>query len=351
MRYSDHAYRHSAPSAPGPGFQRPGGGGMLIPFPGANTPAGRLYRRIVPPFRYLEAFQNINRFVEWYRQPDRLSEPWTGSLTCPDVPDPTHWAHMAQDPACFVNQLVGGIVEPWPSATVNIPPGERLWLWWQHGFRYDTHSVYDTPVEGVQPAPQEVPGWVLPLEDYWLDPWPRPWPGARPGPKRAPAWVPESPSRGPGRKPRRRPGRLRANERQAVGRVVISNRSSEPIVKVRLRRPGRNEVEKKGRVQQILAEALRRAMQLTEVDDFVASIYDAIPEDVTASCGATTLQHKMLCIYEHADMIDLEQAALNIILNEIEDRVVALLLGWVPTETIDQAKLKNALGRHRGLTS
>lgn len=75
--------------------------------------------------------------------------------------------------------------------------------------------------------------------------------------------------------------------------------------------------------------------KVTEINDLVDALADAIPRN---PCGNLPGFRKLLCVVNNWDKIDAQEAAINVLVNEIEDRIVGRA----------QGKLSDALRRAGG---
>jgi len=183
------------------------------------------------------------------------------------------------------------------------------------------------PQVGVPPmpvVPPQLDPMALPIGDP-LQPYkPLPWrllPYRQPNPYRSPT---EQPSWGPAPTPR--PTLL-----EPAGPTLVF----DPGQPVKIGAPpslgrhgkGRGVKETKVKINRALAISLHVAGKVTETVDAVEALYDALPDDVKPHVGKyvkkTVLpQVKAKLVYQHFDRIDIEEAIINLVKNEIEDRVI-----------------------------
>lgn len=88
-------------------------------------------------------------------------------------------------------------------------------------------------------------------------------------------------------------------------------------------RPTRGVKEKKVRGGLGLLQALQGVFhELTEAGDFIGAFYDAIPAKDKKACKAKTMSDKLGCVFKNWDKIDPDDVVVNIVANEIEDRLI-----------------------------
>lgn len=226
--------------------------------------------------------------------------------------------------------------------------------------------MFTVPAPWLNPEVPDVPLWLDPFSQPVVAPTPTPvpppyWaiPDLQPNPWRAPS---EQPQRGPAPKARPRPRpRPRFRPRpdgeppplefvpppavdpapSVDGAPWIKpghNASRRPGPKGRplagghvRRPPGPNEKERKGALPGPLAAAMKAAFAATEAVDAIDAIYDATgtPAQRKAWEGkhGSTPQSKAAFIYNNAGSIDLSDAAMNLLQNEIGDRIVGGVAG------------------------
>lgn len=98
------------------------------------------------------------------------------------------------------------------------------------------------------------------------------------------------------------------------------------------RPPRRNEKEQKfkgssGAARMIFGKLARGKEALTEMDDFIDNIFEALPKKTQKELkGRKTPQGKLKKIYDNFDKVDWEQAAKNIAKNYIEDKMMGRAL-------------------------
>jgi len=108
--------------------------------------------------------------------------------------------------------------------------------------------------------------------------------------------------------------------------------------------PGRGEREKKVRfAPPWLAIPLRAALFATEAIDFIEAIWKAIPKHLRMG-RKTTPQDMLSDIYNHWHHIQWTDALLNLVYNELEDRVIGKVAGTA-------SKARSPWNKNRQLTS
>lgn len=187
--------------------------------------------------------------------------------------------------------------------------GIQLEEWW----RPPTWQGGPAPGE-FPPVPALVPGAVIlppwlpkPVPHPWLDPLPSP---ALPQPRPLPHppynkphfGLPEASVRGVGR------SEYRSNP----------GPNAEP-----LRRPRRNERERKIRIRDMPNKRTRRILgwlvsAASEAGDFLDSLYDALPKELRSSDDNTA--QKFDKVFRNLDKVDFTEAVNNLIANQVEDR-------------------------------
>lgn len=103
------------------------------------------------------------------------------------------------------------------------------------------------------------------------------------------------------------------------GEIVIGG----PPVRV-THREVPTKTEKKAKWRVALAKIIGGYHAATEINDFFESLADAIPGN---PCGGMPGFARALCVIDHSDEIDPRQAAVNLIANELEDRLVGSAMG------------------------
>lgn len=160
-----------------------------------------------------------------------------------------------------------------------------IWPWVRPG---------GTPLPRVQPTPLD------PRTDPRVDPPPRPRPKPRTDPRRPSVTVEPTISFRP--------------------RVPGPRLEMQPHFR---KAPPRNTKERK-----FLAQAPRWIMSIfgdvTEIGDFIESLYDAIPDHLRPK-GKKKLTDKAKAVWEHFGSIDMNEALKNIIANELADYAYGLM--------------------------
>lgn len=87
------------------------------------------------------------------------------------------------------------------------------------------------------------------------------------------------------------------------------------------RPPDRGEREKKVGAGGVLATFGRYVLQLTELNDLLEALIEAMPRELRPSDNAT-LYDKAQAVYDHMDDIDVADAIRNLIENQIEDTII-----------------------------
>lgn len=85
-----------------------------------------------------------------------------------------------------------------------------------------------------------------------------------------------------------------------------------------------SKTQKKGQTAKALAKLIGGYHAMTEINDFFESLADAIPGK---PCSAKPGFQRALCVLENFDKIDPKEAAVNLFVNEIEDRLVGAFMG------------------------
>lgn len=120
-------------------------------------------------------------------------------------------------------------------------------------------------------------------------------------------------------------------------RVVLSYRYR---VRTRTREKEKKFAGSKEVVRKIFTEVSRRKEQLSEADDFLDTLFDALPKEIQDSVpkrnGRVTPDLKMKHIYDNFDKIDWSDWVKNVVENYIEDKIVGKAIA---------ASDKAALGR------
>jgi len=90
---------------------------------------------------------------------------------------------------------------------------------------------------------------------------------------------------------------------------------------------GRIEKERKAKLSPAFAMALKAISMTTEAGDFINAIYDALPteyrprfRDTVYELRSATMQQKITAIIDHADKINIDEALVNLVTEQIEDR-------------------------------
>jgi len=118
---------------------------------------------------------------------------------------------------------------------------------------------------------------------------------------------------------------------QVLGRIVTSapgrttSRSiTAPSLSARgagaRRPPPRGTKEKKTAAQRAIARAAVIAFAATEWDDLIEAIHDALPKRYQSASNKP--QDKALALWENLEHLDVPQAVVNVIYNQIEDAIV-----------------------------
>lgn len=202
-------------------------------------------------------------------------------------------------------------------------------------------TLYRTVASGSATMPEWVPGGVIapqpdPATDLEVLPWPQldpmsqPIHRARPEPAHLPISVvpylrPENPNYAPGNGPLRGPVPVPATPPEHVT-VEVTDPYSPPTASASSpvrRPPGPRTREKKARLLRAWAPFNRVLSSVTEGLDFIDAVFYALPAN--RRWGAYTPQAKLARIWKHYDEIDIEQALLNLLINEIQDRVIGSL--------------------------
>jgi len=149
---------------------------------------------------------------------------------------------------------------------------------------------------------------------------------------------------------------LKPHERAAVG-ITVQPAVKPDITKIHTSPPydtvHKLKPDKAGKIDMPawMFTALKLYHGATEVNDFFESLADAMPGK---PCSAKPGFQRALCVIENWDKIDPAQAAINLVYNEIEDRVVAKTLGAFgeatstgyndPSITRSTSYIKNVMG-------
>lgn len=215
--------------------------------------------------------------------------------------------------------------------------------------RWDVVATY-TRGSSTEDEPVTVPGGVAPIAP------------ARPTPE-LDQLVREMPEANPIGQPRQMPGRVpfrraaRANPyrypfnahgqpsrlRRAVPRgwEVSQTRGAPPRIREvpppAAKRPPRREQDKKGSAQRAVARIAAAAFAVTEYADLVDSLIGALP-DRLQDAAPTKLHERSLFLAEHFREMDVAKAIENVIVNQIEDRIVGKI------SALGEGALKNTFG-------
>ena len=134
--------------------------------------------------------------------------------------------------------------------------------------------------------------------------------------------------------------------RQAWGSTYALNRSDRdwisPNRPVGFEEPGRSVKERKAKIPKWLALMAHAAWESTEIVDLIDEIFKALPPEVQATAPRTAITSptawkpgirytgpldKLRHIYNNLDRLDIEQAVLNVIMNQIEDAIWGRFFG------------------------
>lgn len=207
------------------------------------------------------------------------------------------------------------------------------------------------PDEGVEsdPAPAWLPGsepWALPLPEPAPLPMVWPWPSLDPFSLPVEAPMPGQPRAVPYRwLPRLRPNPWRSPTEQTQRGPVTAprdqvrsgtefrpNERPRPAARPRLRPPGvgvkERKAEVRGAVQAVHTFSSRVFGETTEFIDAIDAFYEALPEDfqkrqrAMRHGKAPKLTDKLALLYRHWNDVDLNKAIDNLVLNQIEDKLV-----------------------------
>lgn len=331
-------------NSPRPGGRPPGGGGRP-PIPPGVGAAVRSISRQSPGFARLTRVHPLIRTVsfawdvyQWSQMPRRINweilENW---YTCPPEGSGRTivisylapvcgevWLEDARTrsgiPAYATNINVWRYSRPGP-----FPNGDR-WFPWQDWRRKQgtsplVPSVYPPQTQPVIPVdPQTVP-WVTPTVDPFLPlPWrPTPTPGPLPRQASRTQWTTAYEGNW--------------SEKGYDLQPDAGGKSQAPTRPQGYSPPGKREKERKSIVRKGAAVVLRGGYAVTEGIDFIEAIHDgvagmpaALPQQYQAGKGATPWD-KAQAIYEHWDKVDLEQALLNLAVNQVIDLAVGVPSG------------------------
>lgn len=294
--------------------------------------------------------------------PNRLSiNGWTNTWTCFGwtgfLANGTRWGYHGDvhDQACIGFQAVTSRPPPWDAAVDNVT------YWGKHGFlnrwysfqRFsrDVGNTSETtendigplvitpprylPPEQPFPFPALVPE-VVPINVPVADPLPIPY---RAIPYRAPR--PHIP---PGHSPERGPIAVRSpRPRPDEGTQVWPPTRRRPRARHQPRRPGPNLREPKYSAAGAAGAAVVRFLdQFTEGADYIEALWEALPSHAqTKIKGERTLPQTMAQdLWNNWDQIDLNEALINLLKNEIEDRAIG-----TANRRANDAFLNSDLGR------
>jgi hypothetical protein len=101
--------------------------------------------------------------------------------------------------------------------------------------------------------------------------------------------------------------------------------------------------EKERKVSATQRQIIRFAMAVTEANDFVDNLYDALPKSEQICHGKGALVCKYQQVAKNFKDIDIEKAIENVIINEISDRII----GKIEAQ-IQRAKIARMAGYKRG---
>ena len=109
------------------------------------------------------------------------------------------------------------------------------------------------------------------------------------------------------------------------------NREPRLATRFHPRKPGRNVRERKVRsnVSFVLLRIRDLAGDVTEALDIVDAIYNSLPDDIHNRIRHADVKLKLTLIYENWDRIDIEQAAINILTNEVQDLLIGKSVGAI----------------------
>lgn len=127
-------------------------------------------------------------------------------------------------------------------------------------------------------------------------------------------------------------GRVAAKPSVRPSTDIVFNGDKPPVISngEHVDRPDR--AKKRRGVPPAMVAAIKLLHGLTEVDDFFSALYDALPSNKRCG-GGSGLVHKILCVLHnvasgtYADPDIFAAAVMNLVENEVEDRVMGALLG------------------------
>lgn len=201
--------------------------------------------------------------------------------------------------------------------------------------KHDSIDVYWWPLNewDIDWRPYWKPTAVPPYPDEWWNPQPvqdiapqvTPEPRTAPKPNRARRTSKKPDKRySPSEQTQRGPIPVRPPGLGIAPQIAISPEPQpvrwEPNTH-RNRPPSRQDKERKVRVDSRGVGIIWRSLgELTELFDYLDAFHDALPW--YRQCGGCTVQRRLEIVYEHFDEIDLQLLFENLIINEIEDRVI-----------------------------
>lgn len=183
---------------------------------------------------------------------------------------------------------------------------------WNDPYAFPQIEPHRKPIGRPEPLPISLPRWILPYQRP--DPW-------------NPRQYPDTPQNGPVKFPDTRTPVISygggTNQRPRVSQQTVARKP-----------PKAGEKEKKFQgASEATIRFFRRASKAkefaTELDDFIDSIFEALPKKVQKDLkGRKTPQEKIKLIYDNWDKIDWEKAVKNIAYNHFEDKVVGRALAY-----------------------
>ena len=232
--------------------------------------------------------------------------------------------------ACLDGQG-GGFYSPWP---ISYPSAARQLVKFGR-YTPNRDMVIEAWTRPGPAIPNFIPHWTPPAP--MVHPWspPRFWPATAPMPFPRPIPIRLVPERAPDPwepppAPDVTPSPPAARKRVLEWAGSRPRISSQPNTR---RTPRRNEKEKKfkgssGAARMIFGKLARGKEAITEMDDFIDNIFEALPKSEQKKLkGRKTPQDKLKSIYDNFDKVDWEQAGKNIAKNWIEDRLMGSALG------------------------
>lgn len=362
---STSAYPTINPSLPGGGLSRPPGvitGPQPVGTPANDLIRRRLARRIAENaarrLGYIGAAYSLFELYRWLRNRKEGAVDLTPGSPCPTktgVGHFTNWYHPTFKP-CAINQAVS----PMPiEALPTVSPYYIEWTAADEFGHYDMAQHYDNPA--YPNAPENQPA-EEPIYDPYIhpgyDPYPNPAPGAVPSPVAPPVPIPTTfpqhpdlprqPTRGPAKNPDPLvnpafpPVPAIVNPPAPYTPPAVEFTPDAPPVPLapptgNPSPPGPGVKERKSKFSgsawyQLFDTILH---YYTETQDFIRAFYNALP-DALQNCHHFDSQCQLEQLYDNIEELDVNEALLNLVQNEVEDTIIGALNSALADGYIDQ---------------